>query len=287
MKIALFLTFALISQLAITIDITKNHFEYATAMKPHPDKEFKGGEDAYYANENLLSVADGVGGWANHGIDPGLYSKALCQEIGKFYNKNPSSYTTNPKKLIADAWALDEHIGSSTVVVGILDPVKPIFRTSYVGDSGYYIIRKSGMRWTFFFMSEEQQKGFNFPYQLAFSREHGDHPDVAVKFEHQVKDGDIVIVGSDGLFDNLFPSQIMNIMRGYLGTGDRITDVKKLAVHLMNEAFRYSVDMNWESPFKRKAEENGYMYQGGKSDDITVVVGQVWLANSRKPDVEL
>ena len=45
---------------------------------PHPDKVEKGGEDAYYANSNLLAVADGVGGWNNQGIDPSLYSRALC-----------------------------------------------------------------------------------------------------------------------------------------------------------------------------------------------------------------
>jgi protein phosphatase PTC7 len=45
---------------------------------PHPDKVAKGGEDAYYANTHLLAVADGVGGWNNQGVDPSLYSRALC-----------------------------------------------------------------------------------------------------------------------------------------------------------------------------------------------------------------
>lgn len=47
-------------------------------MIPHPKKAYKGGEDAYYADKGLLAVADGVGGWAESGIDPGLYSKELC-----------------------------------------------------------------------------------------------------------------------------------------------------------------------------------------------------------------
>ena len=51
-------------------------------MKPHPDKVAKGGEDALYESDNLLVVADGVGGWADHGVDPGLYSKKLCKLIG-------------------------------------------------------------------------------------------------------------------------------------------------------------------------------------------------------------
>ncbi len=39
-------------------------------MIPHPDKAYRGGEDAYYSSERLLVVADGVGGWNNQGIDP-------------------------------------------------------------------------------------------------------------------------------------------------------------------------------------------------------------------------
>lgn len=49
-------------------------------MIPHPQKVAKGGEDAYYISSSLLIVADGVGGWNNQGIDPGLYSKFLCKE---------------------------------------------------------------------------------------------------------------------------------------------------------------------------------------------------------------
>ena len=33
-----------------------------------------------YFYESLLSVADGVGGWADYGVDPGLYSKQLCSK---------------------------------------------------------------------------------------------------------------------------------------------------------------------------------------------------------------
>ena len=47
-------------------------------MIPHPDKAYSGGEDAYFANNQLLIVADGVGGWADYGVDPGFYSRFLC-----------------------------------------------------------------------------------------------------------------------------------------------------------------------------------------------------------------
>ena len=49
-------------------------------MIPHPEKAYKGGEDALYANNEILSVADGVGGWADQGIDPANFSRKLCEK---------------------------------------------------------------------------------------------------------------------------------------------------------------------------------------------------------------
>jgi len=37
----------------------------------------------------------------------------------------------------------------------------------------------------------------------------GDAPDVAWIFEHGVWDGDLIIMGTDGLFDNLDDGQIL------------------------------------------------------------------------------
>jgi len=34
-------------------------------------------------------VADGVGGWASKGVDPGLYSRALVRNIKNLYMNNP------------------------------------------------------------------------------------------------------------------------------------------------------------------------------------------------------
>jgi len=54
-------------------------------LVPHPEKISKGGEDAYFASEYLLAVADGVGGWNKQGIDPSLYSRFLCSAYGVSY----------------------------------------------------------------------------------------------------------------------------------------------------------------------------------------------------------
>lgn len=81
----------------------KYKFLHGAHMIPHPEKAYKGGEDAMFASENVLVVADGVGGWADQGVDPGLYSKKLCEIIGQKVNKSFKDYVDDPQKLLVEA----------------------------------------------------------------------------------------------------------------------------------------------------------------------------------------
>lgn len=56
-------------------------------MIPSPEKT-NGGEDAWFANNNVLIVADGVGGWSRHGVDSGKYSRALCAHVSDFSDES-------------------------------------------------------------------------------------------------------------------------------------------------------------------------------------------------------
>jgi hypothetical protein len=55
--------------------VSNRYFRFGSHLIPHPTKAKKGGEDAFVAAHDLMVVADGVGGWARSGIDPGLFSK--------------------------------------------------------------------------------------------------------------------------------------------------------------------------------------------------------------------
>ena len=56
-----------------------------------------------------------------------------------------------------------------------------------------------------YFRSPTQQKTHNFPYQCG--GEYGDDPAWAEKFLHEdVRDGDVVLVYTDGFHDNIFDS---------------------------------------------------------------------------------
>jgi protein phosphatase PTC7 len=53
----------------------------AWGSAPHPDKVWKGGEDALFVSKNVIVIADGVGGWIKHGIDSGEYARKLIAII--------------------------------------------------------------------------------------------------------------------------------------------------------------------------------------------------------------
>jgi protein phosphatase PTC7 len=132
-------------------------------LNPHKDKRAKGGEDAASLADNMLAVADGVGGWAQHGVDPAIYSRKLCLNIEKLFTNQPQQYIYSPKNLLVKAVADNKETGSATCVIATLDQEQPMLYTCNLGDSGYLILRKSGTELSQIFKSKEQTHSFNFP----------------------------------------------------------------------------------------------------------------------------
>jgi len=263
-----------------TMQFSHNHFHYGANLTPHPEKVYKGGEDAYFANNYVIAVADGVGGNALSGIDPSVYAKTLCRLIGNYVNERGSEFTNNPKKLIIEAATDNDHPGTSTLAVAYLDREAPILRTSYIGDTRYVIYRKIEGKWGIFYEAQEQQRRFNFPYQLG---KQADNPRMAWEFQHEVQDGDIVVLASDGLFDNMYANQVLEFLSRFIDEEGEIKDPQVATDELVKRAYDLSLDKETESPFERRAKDLGIRFSGGfsggKSDDITVIVAQVRLTN--------
>lgn len=102
-----------------------------------------------------------------------------------------------------DSWKRNQEVGSSTLVIVTLPSTENKVYSSLVGDSGFCILRKrEDGNYFIVFQSKSQQRRFNFPMQLGWNL-NGDNPNVAVNASHDVSHDDIVIVGTDGLLDNL------------------------------------------------------------------------------------
>jgi protein phosphatase PTC7 len=209
-------------------------------LNPHYQKRHKGGEDAATVCPTMLAVADGVGGWAESGVDPAIYSKRLCSLFESLYETGDERYLASPKNLLVDAAGQNTETGSCTACIVQLDEQAPVMTTYNLGDSGYMILRSSSgsKDLDIFFQSKEQQHAFNFPFQVGTN---GDAPDSGELNAHNVENGDIIVLGTDGLWDNLHRRKIVNMVDSYLERcSDIVPHLAVLAEQIALEAEKHS-----------------------------------------------
>jgi serine/threonine protein phosphatase PrpC len=235
------------------------------------------GEDSCFIRGDSLGIADGVGGWAGvSGANPAIYSLKLMhyvyselQKLDYDYDLDYDFYkNVNATEILAKGYQQvnedckrDSILGSTTALIAILRDAE--LRISSIGDCGIMVVRDKEP----VFRNEEQQHSFNCPYQLGVKSK--DTPNDAQHYTIPIQEGDIVVVGSDGLFDNVFDEQILEIINSE-------SDAQKIADALLNKAREVAEETeSGASPFQERAVREGYYYQGGKADDMTVVIGIV------------
>lgn len=92
---------------------------------PHPDKEDTGGEDAHFicVDEQAIGVADGVGGWADLGVDAGQYSRELMSHSVNAVKEEPKG-SIDPARVLEKAHSITKAKGSSTAcIIALTDEV--------------------------------------------------------------------------------------------------------------------------------------------------------------------
>lgn len=202
-------------------------------------------------------------------MDPAVYSKYLMTLVRKYVPMDPLFFLQNPKALLETISTNNPHMGSSTCSISTLDPDSGMLKVANLGDSGFVLLRRVNRKFKIVSFSHQQQHEFNVPYQIGTD---GDNASEANSYEVKVREGDIVIMGTDGLFDNLFRKDIERIVNQTL---QRENGIEDLAEALSSEANLKSLDESFNSPFSMEAKKQGLDFQGGKEDDITVVVAEV------------
>ena len=251
-------------------------YSSGSAMIPSITKT-NGGEDAFFIAEGQggggaygVGVADGVGGWAEVGIDPGIYARALMAEAKAAAGLEDRD-DPDPLRVLKTAAAKTEGtLGGSTCCVLLF--CRDQLRAANLGDSSFLVIRDGEV----VFKSEQQQHSFNFPYQLCGQKKYSDDPDSAEVFELNVEAGDIVVCGTDGLFDNMYTEEILGLVND---SGDSKGSNADLAQAIAEKAIQNAQDKTRVVPWTEEAMKIGYYTGGGgKMDDVTVVVTNIGLA---------
>ncbi|KAG6737096.1 hypothetical protein POTOM_059912 [Populus tomentosa] len=262
-------------------------FCIGTHLIPHPKKVERGGEDAFFVsdyNGGVIAVADGVSGWAEQNVDPSLFPRELMANASCLVGDEEVNY--DPQILIRKAHAATSAVGSATVIVAMLE-TNGTLKIANVGDCGLRAIRGGAVAYFSFVLLSSEMVG-----QTYLD---------AVVSRVEVMEGDTIVMGSDGLFDNVFDHEIVSTVAGH-------SDVAAAAKALANLASIHSTNSEFESPYSLEARSKGFdvpfwkkvlgmkltgktykdgffflnttsdqvlCLAGGKLDDVTVIVGQV------------
>mmetsp|Transcript_9657 Transcript_9657/g.9315 ORF Transcript_9657/g.9315 Transcript_9657/m.9315 type:complete len:622 (-) Transcript_9657:180-2045(-) len=268
---------------------------YFVANVELPDENGKGKRNVLYAG-----VADGVGSWREFGVRV----------------------------------KSDNIIGSSTACIALFDGCRHQLHFSNLGDCGIIVLRhidssvagalkhnrvtrreerQSDLRVAF--VSQQQLRSFNHPYQLGWTGEDIDSEE-STSFKNaadscttsiHIRRGDIILMATDGLFDNVDIDDIAKISlkweqdNGFIKGGDIIERQKRwskgesmtlqsveqisdLTKRLCDLARENSLDSSIDSPFAILAKENDIMWSGGMPDDCTIIGFHV-VGKSSKEDM--
>eukprot|EP00915_Cephaloidophora_sp_WS-2016_P002529 GHVH01003403.1.p1 GENE.GHVH01003403.1~~GHVH01003403.1.p1 ORF type:complete len:1143 (+),score=182.60 GHVH01003403.1:263-3691(+) len=273
--------------------------------------------DAVFASAvrgGSIGVADGVGEWEHYGINPSQFSLELihqCKLLMETISLGDRSVNEYIREVMCEAYNSTTKIGSSTCLLVCFDKPREHLAIANLGDSCCCILRRSGKlhKYRVLFRAREQQHRWNMPFQLsrfprpedyAFLSAAGNDRLVNVMKENdgmlqmdmpsdcevssvRVYEGDIVLVGSDGVFDNLFEHELISIANmcvspaeaKALHNPDLATSAQAIATTIAEAAEYRSRDLTAKSPFSVAARNNSTLHTGGKLDDIAVVVAWV------------
>ena len=229
-----------------------------------------------------IGVADGVGSWRARGVDAGLYARILMQSAASTAQSTP---VPSAASLLETAWkaaAKQQVIGSATVCIAVIDAAAGVLDVAGVGDCECLVLRQAGQgNWHVECRTEPQLRSFNTPFQLGWTPSAADtdlfdSPSSGDTLRAQIRSGDVVMLASDGVLDNLETADITATVKKCAALSARDNLASDLARLLVDRARDASLDTSRDGPFARLAKENDICWRhGGRPDDVTVVVAIV------------
>ena len=275
-----------------------------------PIRGVTNGDDAVLVEGNLICANDGVGAWATR--DKGhaaLWSRLVLHffalEMGSAIRgeSKPDPVVCLQKAFESTKKATSEPNqwqGTTTTTSAFLyhTDTSPLLYVTNLGDSRVMVIRPSSAE--VIYKTSEQWHWFDCPFQLGTNSV--DSPkENAVCDKVPLEVDDVVVAMTDGLCDNLWDHEIVDIVVKSLKAlteeseartaGKRVLEsggaMSWVAEELVREARVIAEDPFAESPYMERAVEDGISYEGGmfhieiytyttnlipgKLDDISVI----------------
>lgn len=286
-------------------------FISASAMKQHPIKRNLGmiEADAVEESPTFLGVCDGVSEVQKMGIPPDELPREIlyrCREIIESTGGHPQSLGTSDHhhwliNLIQESYESTQALGSTTVLVTCLEEPSQL-AVANIGDCCLLLLRPISphqpQALTIVYKTEATRYDANKPFQVARLDGVDDDHVRKVIWEARVdmvpvRHGDIIVMGSDGLFDNLHDEDCIRLVEHHCSCvrhqgsdfdGSQWESAPTIAQ--LESASDALVAAALESVSVGKVDETGNVQWpsnarntpigiGGKADDTTAVVAAI------------
>mmetsp|Transcript_7965 Transcript_7965/g.16692 ORF Transcript_7965/g.16692 Transcript_7965/m.16692 type:complete len:414 (-) Transcript_7965:119-1360(-) len=283
-------------------------FNARAYQQTHPAKVRMGYKDAdaTLTSPMLLGVCDGVSQLEEFNMDPSLLPNELlrtCEELAMMQLMpdmpvSPQDAYRGPISLLKEAYEETESYGSTTVLLAALDngtrihgKLHPMIAVLSIGDCELLMLRRTNGRHEELeavFHTEMQRIDYNVQTPLQLARVDGridEDFDESIALEviekgsavHCVSayEGDILVLGSDGVFDNLFLDEIVEICNEILQPSKTGAFAPMLPSMLSQVAQRIVKESHGKSDAKGGQFVDTPIGKGGKVDDTSVVVAEI------------
>ncbi|KAK2738506.1 hypothetical protein FQN57_007021 [Myotisia sp. PD_48] len=254
------------------------------------------GDDAILVAPDFLGVNDGVGAWATKTQGhAALILHFWALEVGSHLDEpgepDPVAYLQRAyEQTVVAASSPTEWYGTTTSATALLhnriegETTIPMLYVTNLGDCQTLVIRPQEKR--IILQTEGQWHWFDCPMQLGTNSV--DRPqDNATLSVLSIEENDIVIVMSDGVTDNLWGYEVLDVILKSLEKwesgkwGDATVDhtagrgggMVYIAEQLLITARAVAQDPFAQTPYMEKAINEGLAIEGGKMDDISIVTG--------------
>lgn len=285
-------------------------FNARAFQRTHPSKIRMGYKDAdaTLTSPMLLGVCDGVSQLEEYGMDPAVLPHELlqsCEELAMHQlvpdgPVNPQDAYRGPISLLKEAYEATESQGSTTVLLAALDnstrihgKLHPMIAVLSIGDCELLMLRRtmgrqSPLQAVFHTEMQRIENNVQTPLQLARVDARIDEDfDESIALEviekgsavHCVSayEGDIVVMGSDGVFDNLFLDEIVDICNECIPMPRNPQQFSPVPPNILSKVSQRIV---LESHSKSSDGGTGHfpdtpIGKGGKVDDTSVVCAEI------------
>lgn len=262
---------------------------------PSDTLSIKAGDDTMLVSPSVLAIADGVSGWESSGelANSGIWSRSIVETFSRLMTEYKISHTPHHLKrrdiqeILDDSFLHTSHLmdlqklsGSSTLVLGMLSGDMLLMIS--IGDSKLFIIRDGKILLT---NKEETGDGFC-PTQIGTNTMSKLPSDFAWIDLVKLREGDYIVMCSDGITDNLYESEIINYLDEFVNA--KKNNVKTIANKLLIKAKEVAFDDYAYTPYNEKVNQTLNKDSskkphsvGGKVDDMSIVVAKV-VKNSKQ-----